>query len=111
MPDPKQMSGMPLPVPDLPVGTVTARVIRGQLTNPLEGQTVQLTGAGAAKTATTDGAGRATFSSLTPGSHVKMTVTVGSEKIECAGFRRAESRRHPRCMLVATIHDAAPPKA
>jgi hypothetical protein len=104
MPDPKQMSGMPLPVPDLPVGTVTARVIRGQLTNPLEGQTVQLTGAGAAKTATTDGAGRATFSSLTPGSHVKMTVTVGSEKIESQDFD-VPNQGGIRVMLVAT--DAA----
>jgi hypothetical protein len=47
MPDPKAMSGMPLPVADLPAGTVTARVIRGQLSNPLEGQTVELAGAGA----------------------------------------------------------------
>src|SRR5262249_55655509 len=80
--DPKQMSGMPLPVPDLPVGTVTARVIRGQLSNPLEGQAVELTGAGAVKTATTDASGRATFASLTPGTRVKMSVTVSGEKSE-----------------------------
>src|SRR5687768_356770 len=61
MPDPKQMSGIPLPVPDVPVGTVTVRVIRGQLTNPLPGQTVELTVAGASRTAQTDDAGRATF--------------------------------------------------
>ena len=34
MPDPKQISGMPLPVPDVQIGTVTVRVIKGQLTNP-----------------------------------------------------------------------------
>src|SRR5579872_511012 len=104
MPDPKQMSGMPLPVPDLPVGTVTARVIRGQLTNALEGQTVELTGAGAAKTARTDDAGRATFSSLAPGTHVKMSVTVGSEKIESQEFD-VPPQGGVRVMLVAT--DAA----
>jgi hypothetical protein len=104
MPDPKQISGVPLPVPDLPVGTVTARVIRGQLTNALEGQTVELTGAGAAKTAKTDDAGRATFSSLAPGTHVKMSVTVGSEKIESQEFD-VPSQGGVRVMLVAT--DAA----
>src|SRR6516225_3060435 len=104
MPDPKQMSGMPLPVPDLPVGTATARVIRGQLTNPLEGQTVELTGAGETKKATTDAAGRATFTSLTPGSHVKMSVTVGAETIDSREFD-VPSQGGIRVMLVAT--DAA----
>jgi len=104
MPDPKQMSGMPLPVPDLPVGTVTARVIRGQLTNPIEGQTVELSGSGVAKTSTTDAAGRATFSSLTPGTHVKMAVTVSGEKIESQEFN-VPSQGGIRVMLVAT--DAA----
>ncbi|HEX4566473.1 MAG TPA: hypothetical protein VH138_07555 [Vicinamibacterales bacterium] len=104
MPDPKQMSGMPLPVADLPAGTVTARVIRGQLTNPLEGQTVELTGAGSAKTSTTDGAGRATFSGLTPGTRVKMSVTVAGEKIASQEFD-VPAQGGIRVMLVAT--DAA----
>jgi hypothetical protein len=104
MPDPKQISGVPLPVADLPVGTVTARVIRGQLANPLEGQTVELTGAGETKKSTTDAQGRATFTSLTPGSHVKMAVTVGSEKIESQEFD-VPSQGGTRVMLVAT--DAA----
>ena len=101
MPDPKQMSGLPLPVPDLPVGTATARVIRGQLTNPLEGQTVELTGAGETKKATTDAAGRATFTSLAPGSHVKMSVTVGAETIDSREFD-VPSQGGIRVMLVAT---------
>lgn len=104
MPDPKQMSGMPLPVPDLSVGTVTARVIRGQLSNPLEGQTVELSGAGAAKTSTTDAAGRATFSGLTPGTRVKMAVTVAGETIESQEFD-VPAQGGVRVMLVAT--DAA----
>ena len=45
MPDPKQISGMPLPVADVPIGTVTVRVISGQLTNALPGQTVELNAA------------------------------------------------------------------
>lgn len=104
MPDPKQMSGMPLQVPDLPVGTVTARVIRGQLSNPLEGQSVELAGAGAAQTSKTDASGRATFSSLTPGTRVKMSVTVAGEKIESQEFD-VPPQGGIRVMLVAT--DAA----
>jgi hypothetical protein len=104
MPDPKQISGRPLPVPDIPTGTVTARVIRGQLTNPLEGETVELTGAGAPKAAKTDSAGRATFSSLQPGSRVTMSVTVGSEKIESQEFE-VPAQGGVRVLLVAT--DAA----
>jgi hypothetical protein len=86
MPDPKAMSGVPLPVGELAPGTVTARVIRGQLSNPVEGAIVELTGAGATKTAKTDGSGRATFTGLTPGVRVKARVTLGSEAIESQEF-------------------------
>jgi len=104
MPDPKQISGTPLPVPDLPVGTVTARVIRGSFSNPVEGQTVSLSGAGDTRTSRSDEAGRATFSNLAPGSHVKLSVTVGSETITSHEFD-VPSQGGVRVMLVAT--DAA----
>jgi hypothetical protein len=104
MPDPKQISGVPLPSPDVAVGTVTVRVIRGQLTNILPGQTVELTGAGPAKTAKTNDAGRATFSDLPPGSRVKAAVTVDGERIESQEFA-VPSAGGTRLMLVAT--DAA----
>jgi hypothetical protein len=104
MPDPKQMSGIPLPVPDVPVGTVTVRVIRGQLTNPVSGQTVELTVAGAAKTAQTDDAGRATFTGLPTGARVKAAVTVGGERVESQEFTVAPVGG-TRLMLVTT--DAA----
>src|SRR3954451_22396582 len=61
MPDARQMSGVPLPVGDVPVGTVTVRVVRGAMTNPLKGETVTLTGVASPQTATTDDSGRATF--------------------------------------------------
>jgi len=104
MPDPKAMSGLPLQVPDLAVGTVTARVFRGALTNPLTGQTVELTGAGAAKTATTDDAGRATFSGLPPGARVRAAVMVDGERIQSQEFN-VPAAGGVRLMLVAT--DAA----
>ena len=101
MPDPKAMSGMPLPVPDVPVGTVTARVIRGALTNPMAGETVELIGAGDARTAKTDESGRATFSGLAPGTRVKAVVTVNGERIESQEFALPPAGGI-RVMLVAT---------
>jgi hypothetical protein len=106
MPDPKQMSGKPLPVGDLTPGTVTARVFRGQLSNPLPGQTVELTGAGAPVTSKTDAAGRATFTSLTPGTRVKVAVTVDGERVESQDFE-IPSAGGIRLMLVATDPAAA----
>ena len=101
MPDPKKISGVPLPLADMATGTVTVRVIRGQLTNPLQGQVVELTGAGAPKTASTDSAGRAEFTGLTAGVRVKAAVTVEGEKIESQEFAVPASGG-VRLMLVAT---------
>jgi hypothetical protein len=102
MPDPKAMSGIPLQVPDVPVGTVTARVIRGALTNPLSGQGVELTGAGGTpQTALTDAAGRATFSGLAPGTRVKAAVVVDGVRIESQEFS-VPAAGGMRVMLVAT---------
>jgi hypothetical protein len=101
MPDPKQMSGVPLPVPDMEVGTVTVRVIRGQLANILPGQTVELTGAGPVKTAKTDEAGRAIFNALPTGARVKASVTVDGERVESQEFA-VGAVGGTRLMLVAT---------
>lgn len=86
MPDARQMSGVPLPMGDLPVGTVTVRVARGAVTNPMSGASVELSGAGAVKTASTDAQGRATFDNLTPGARVKASATVDGEKLESQEF-------------------------
>ena len=101
MPDPKQISGVPLPVADVPVGTVTVRVIRGQLTNALPGQTVELMAAGATKTAKTDDAGRAQFAGLAPGTRIKAAVVVDGERIESREFE-VPAQTGVRLMLVAT---------
>jgi len=110
MPDPRQMSGVPLPVGDLSPGTVTARVIRGQLSNPIEGQGVELTGAGAIKTEKTDNSGRATFSGLTPGTRVKLRTTVAGEVVESQEFD-VPPAGGIRVMLVATDPNAAKQQA
>src|SRR4029450_7359935 len=44
MPDPKQMSGIPRPVTDLPAGHVSVRLIRGQLSNNIQGHPVEIVG-------------------------------------------------------------------
>ena len=99
-PDPRQMSGIPLQVPDLPSGTVTVRVIRGALTNPVAGEAVQLTGANVSRSEKTDEAGRATFSGLTAGSRVKALAIVNGERLESQEFDIAAAGG-TRVMLVA----------
>src|SRR4051812_47315821 len=86
MPDPKQMSGRPLPVGDLPVGTVTVRVVRGSMTNVVANQSVELSGAGAPLTATTNAQGRAEFPGLRPGLTVQATTTVDGERLQSQQF-------------------------
>ncbi len=66
--DPAQMSGIPRPDPQVPAGTVTVRLIRGELSNRVTGHAVELVdGAGKALSAKTDENGRATFSGLSGG--------------------------------------------
>ncbi|MDQ3068096.1 MAG: hypothetical protein M3R55_00015 [Acidobacteriota bacterium] len=82
MPDPSQMSGVPLPSPELPAGTITVRVVRGSIGNNLPGQRVALTVGGAAREATTDEMGRATFPGLNAGDQVQASVSVDGKRIE-----------------------------
>ena len=105
MPDPRQMSGVPLPTGDLPVGTITVRVIRGSLSNPVLNQPVQITG-GATATRTTNESGRAEFSGLTPGARVKAFTDVNGERLESQEIEIPASGG-VRVMLVATDPEAA----
>ncbi len=106
MPDAQKMSGVPLPMGDLPVGTVTVRVARGAVTNPLEGVSVELAGAGSPQTASTDAQGRATFSGLTPGARVKAHATVAGEALESQEFE-VPSAGGIRLALIATDPEMA----
>ncbi len=66
--DPSKMSGIPRPDPQVPTGTVTVRLIRGELSNRIVDATVELASQAEpdkpALTAKTDAEGRATFSGL-----------------------------------------------
>jgi hypothetical protein len=99
--DPKAVAGIPLPVPDVAVGTVVVRVIKGSLTNNVPNQQVELLGAGAPRAVTTDAGGRAEFSGLAPGTMVTATATVGGERLQSQQFA-VPANGGTRLLLVAT---------
>jgi hypothetical protein len=101
MPDPKEIHGIPLPVGDLPIGTVVVRVIRGSLANNVADQPVELSGDGPARTVKTDATGRAQFANLKPGVRVTTRTTVGSESLESQAIT-VPSSGGIRVLLVAT---------
>jgi hypothetical protein len=105
MPDPKQMSGVPLPTSEIPAGTVTVRVVRGALSNLVVGQDVVLSG-DATATAKTNDAGRAEFTGLKPGSRLTATAVVDGERLESQQFTLPQ-QAGVRLMLVATDPGAA----
>lgn len=86
MPDVSQMSGVPLASGEVPTGTISVRVVRGDLSNNVAGQTVELHGAGATQTAVTDENGRATFAGIAPGTEVHAMATVDRQRLESQSF-------------------------
>jgi hypothetical protein len=113
MPDPKQMSGIPRPVDDLPNGTVSVRLIRGQLSNNITGHPVDLHAGSRVTTVKTDENGRAEFKGIS-GETVKFSADVDGEHLESQEFV-APQKGGIRLMLVATDPNkkgaAAPPPA
>src|SRR5438552_7268817 len=101
MPDPKEMSGIPRPVDDLPNGAISVRLIRGQLSNNITNHPVELHAGDKVLTVKTDEAGRAQFNDVPPGSTVKATADVDGEHLESREFP-APTRGGIRLMLVAT---------
>jgi len=107
MPDPKQMSGIPRPVNDLPNGTVSVRLIRGQLSNNITDFPVELHVGSEVRTGKTDDGGRAEFGKLPAGSTLKAVAVVDGERLESQEFP-APAQGGIRLMLVATDKNAAP---
>lgn len=106
MPDMKQMSGIPRPVDDLPNGSVSVRVIRGDMSNNIANQPVEMTAGGTTKTVNTDADGRAQFDGLAPGTPVKFSTVVDGERLDSQEFP-IQPRGGVRMLLVATDPQAA----
>ncbi len=85
-PDIRQMSGTPLPSPQLPDGTVSVRVVRESLANNVTDVTVTLDAGGRSQSAPTDEEGRAIFSGVAAGATVQATVVDGSERVQSQAF-------------------------
>ena len=85
-PDPREMSGIPRPDPNLQDGSITVRVIRGSFANNVVGHPVELRAGDAVSTADTDAEGRATFASLSPGSRVTVATVLDGETLESQPF-------------------------
>ena len=106
-PDPRQMSGLPLPDGGLPDGTVTVRVIRGAVTNNVPGHLVELRHGDAVATAVTDEEGRAIFSTIEPGQEVQASIELDGERIESHLFA-VPNRGGVRVMLVGVDPENPP---
>jgi len=107
MPDPSQMNGLSMPTPDLPNGTVSVRVIRGQLTNNLQGAAVDLIGAGEPRHGQTGADGRALFAAVPAGSTVHAVATVNGERRESQPFE-VPAQGGVRTILVFSETTSAP---
>jgi len=106
MPDPKQMSGIPRPVDDLPMGSISVRLIRGSLSNNITKFPVELHIGSKVVTVNTDADGRAQFDHLNPASTVKAVAVVDGERLESEEFS-VPDRGGIRLMLVATDKEKA----
>jgi hypothetical protein len=110
MPDPREMAGIPRPVTDLPTGHVSVRLIRGQLSNNIQGHPVEIHAGGKVIPVKTDENGRAEFSGVAPGTTARAVATVDGERLESQEFPWP-GEGGIRLMLVATPKggDAPPP--
>ncbi|HYM23337.1 MAG TPA: hypothetical protein VEU08_09015 [Vicinamibacterales bacterium] len=107
MPDPKQMSGIPRPVSDLPDHAISVRLIRGDLSNNITNHPVELKIGSKSITVKTDEGGRAQFNDVPAGVSVKAVADVDGEHLESQEFP-GPSQGGVRLMLVATDKTKGP---
>jgi hypothetical protein len=107
MPDPKEMSGIPRPVDDLPNSVVSVRLIRGSLSNNIAGHPVELHIGSKVVTVKTDESGRAQFGDLAAGMKVRASADVDGEHLDSQEFP-VPARGGIRLMLVATDPNKKP---
>ncbi len=78
--------GKPLPKSDLATGTLTVRVIAGDMSSALAGVDVTLLVDGTPRAARTNESGRATFGNLPPGAQVQASVVGDSGEVTSETF-------------------------
>lgn len=105
MPNPSQISGVPLPATDLPGGSVSVRVIRGGFDKNVPDQPVVFTIDGVAKTLKTDAQGRAQVDNIKTGATVVASTTIDGATLTSQQVTIAGSG--VRFVLVAVDPDAA----
>ncbi len=86
MPNASEMSGRPLATADLPVGTVSVRVVRGGFDKNIPGQPVEFTIDGQSRVVSTNSEGRAVVSGIRSGSQVQAVAIVDGERLESLAF-------------------------
>lgn len=82
MPNPRDMSGRPLPSPDVAPGSLQVRVVKESFANNVAGQAVEVIVDGQSRTVTTGDDGRALVSGLRVGNNVRLVTVVDGERIE-----------------------------
>jgi hypothetical protein len=105
MPEPSEMSGIPLPSGDLPNGSVSVRVVREALGNNITDHPVELHVAGDTRIVSTDESGRALFEGI-PASLVSVSTTVDGEALGSDTFS-VPVQGGVRVMLVAGVGASA----
>ena len=106
MPDPAQMSGLPLPAPELPDATVTVRLVRERMGNNVPGHEVTLITPDGRASAVTDAEGRAQFTAVPAGARVTAEATIDGETLRSQEFP-VPARGGVRVALVAGVAKAA----
>lgn len=102
--NPKDMSGGVMPTSDIPVGTVTARLLRGNFDKPIAGHVVDFNVDGKVQQSKTDADGRASVSGLKRGARVRAMAVVDGERLESQEAVVADTGL--RILLVATDPEA-----
>jgi hypothetical protein len=100
MPNPKEMSGRPLPDTAVPIGSVSVRVIRGGFDKNVPNQPVEFTIDGKTRVVNTDAEGRAVVTGLRTGASVGALTIVDGERLESQNFLMGSTGM--RLALVAT---------
>ena len=87
MPDAKGMSGIPRPSETAAAGTVSVRLVRGQLSNIIVNHPVEFSVDDAKQTVKSDQAGRAVLTGVREGALVKAVAVVDGERLESQEFQ------------------------